>query len=561
MQKQSERTLTLISNEAKQRNICGYSFDEFLELVRSFHGYQAPGVLLGGMMVEAAIQRLPENILYDAVSETTHCLPDAIQLLTPCTTGNGWLRVFNLGRYALSFYDKCEGDGVRVAVDPDALEAWPEIKTWLFKLKEKKDQDSPLLLKQIREAGLDIFKFQEVHILPKYLVKHPKAAIAVCSLCREPYPREHGRICRACKGETPYFSHPSSGDQPDITFPSVSKIPVEQAVGRKALHDMTQIVPGKSKGPVFKRGQMISVGDICRLGQMGRQSIYVDEESPGAEWIHEDKAALGFAREMAGSGVMFKEPPAEGKISFIASTDGLLTIDEERLERFNLAPGVMCATRKNHTVMTKGHEFAGTRAIPLYLHQSDYERAMAILSEGPLFQVRRMKKARVGILVTGTEVFTGVIQDKFIPVIQAKVKECGCKVVHTAIVPDEIEAMEKGISAILEAGAELMVTTAGLSVDPDDITRQGLIKAGAEDMRYGAPILPGAMTLLCRIGDVKVFGVPACALFFKTTSFDLLLPRILADIPITRNDLARMGHGAFCQQCKTCQYPKCAFGK
>ncbi len=561
MQKQSKRALTLISNNAEQPTICGYSYNEFLELVRSFHGYQAPGVVMGGMMVEAAIQRLPEKILYDAVSETTHCLPDAIQLLTPCTTGNGWLRVFNLGRCALSLYDKYEGDGVRVAVDPDALEAWPEIKTWLFKLKEKKDQDSPLLLKQIRDAGSNILKFQEVIILPKYLIKHHKAAIAVCPLCNEPYPREHGRICRACKGETPYLAHPQSDHHPEISFPAVSKIPVEQAVGRKALHDMTQIIPGKSKGPVFKRGQMISVGDICRLGQMGRQSIYVADALPGSEWIHEDEAALGFARAMAGEGVIFKEPPAEGKISFIAATDGLLNIDEDRLERFNLMPGVMCATRKNHTVMTKGHAFAGSRAIPLYLHQSDFERAMAVLSEGPLFQVRRLKKTRVGILVTGTEVFTGVIQDKFIPVIQAKVKEYGCQVVRTAIVPDEIEAMEKSIKDIITAGAELLVTTAGLSVDPDDITRQGLMKAGAEDMLYGAPILPGAMTLLCRIGDVKVFGVPACALFFKTTSFDLLLPRILADIPITRNDLARIGHGAFCQQCKTCKYPKCAFGK
>jgi formylmethanofuran dehydrogenase subunit E len=185
---------------------------------------------------------------------------------------------------------------------------------------------------------------------------------------------------------------------------------------------------------------------------------------------------------------------------------------------------------------------------------------MGVLGDGPLFRVLPMRRARVGILITGTEVFQGLIKDRFAPIIEAKVRKHGCEVVRALIVPDDRAAIRGGVGELLDEGVDLLVTTAGLSVDPDDVTRQGLLDAGATDLLYGAPILPGAMTLLARIGAARVMGVPACALYFKATSFDLLLPRVLAGLEITRRDLARLGHGAFCLDCKRCSFPKCPFG-
>jgi len=144
---------------------------------------------------------------------------------------------------------------------------------------------------------------------------------------------------------------------------------------------------------------------------------------------------------------------------------------------------------------------------------------MAILSEGPLFQVIPLRKARVGILVTGSEVFDGLVEDRFIPIIGAKVQRYDCEVVQAQVVPDDREAIRVGIMDLVQSGADLVVTTAGLSVDPDDVTRLGLLDAGVTEMTYGAPVLPGAMTLLARLGAVQIIGVPACALYFKTTSF------------------------------------------
>jgi formylmethanofuran dehydrogenase subunit E len=188
-------------------------------------------------------------------------------------------------------------------------------------------------------------------------------------------------------------------------------------------------------------------------------------------------------------------------------------------------------------------------------------KAMAVLQEGRLFSVLPLRRPRAGILVTGTEVFTGLVEDRFIDIITTKVERLQGQVVKSLIVPDDRQAIRRGVAELLEAGIDLLVTTAGLSVDPDDVTRQGLVEAGATDLRYGAPILPGAMTLLARIGPVQVMGVPACALFFKTTSFDLLLPRLLAGLSPNRRDLAKLGHGALCLECQTCTFPRCPFGK
>jgi formylmethanofuran dehydrogenase subunit E len=321
------------------------------------------------------------------------------------------------------------------------------------------------------------------------------------------------------------------------------------------------IIPGISKGAAFVRGQQFTAGDLCRLQQMGRQRVYVEEaEVSATEWVHENQAALAFAGAMAGEGVQFRESPQEGKISFMAGRGGLFVVDEEGLEAFNMISGVMCASRRSFTPVTEGRNLAATRAIPLFLPQAAFLQAMTVLRRAPLFRVLPMSRARVGILVTGSEIFQGLIEDKFIPIIGAKVEAFNCEVVKAVIVPDERKAIRDGTEELIRCGTDLIVTTAGLSVDPDDVTRQGLIDAGATEMLYGAPVLPGAMTLLARIGAVQVLGVPACALYFKTTSFDLLFPRLLAGLKITRRDLARMGHGSFCLECKACTFPKCPFG-
>ena len=538
------------------------AFEDFVERARQFHGYPAPGLLLGGFMVEAAKARLPEGILFDAISETAWCLPDAVQMLTPCTVGNGWLKILNLGIYAVTLYDKETCRGFRVAVDTRELARWPEMQTWLLKSKPKREQDSVRLREEIRLAGASVCRMDEVDVQPLRVTRRSKGGIAVCPVCAEAYPANHGRVCRLCQGEAPYEHWGESPAADDQDGPGLRAVPAALAVGRSLAHDMTRIEPGKHKGPAFRRGQTLEAGDVCRLQKMGRNTVYVQPEGDGpAGWIHEDQAAKAFASALTGRGVEAAGEPREGKVQLLAAHDGVLDIDEDTLESFNMLPGVMAATRHHGAMVEAGARVAATRAIPLYLPEKTFGRAMRVLDGPPAINVLPMRKAEVGILVTGTEVFTGLVKDRFEPIISGKVKALGCSVAASTIVPDEREAVRDGVLGLLEAGADLIVTTAGLSVDPEDLTRQGLVDAGAEDMRYGAPMLPGAMLLLARIGTAQVVGVPACALFYKTTSFDVILPRLLAGMTIGRKELARLAVGGMCMECKTCTYPKCPFGK
>jgi formylmethanofuran dehydrogenase subunit E len=182
-----------------------YSFEEYIENVKSFHGSVAPGMIIGGFMVDLAQESLPEGEFFDVICETWSCLPDSVQLLTPCTIGNGWMRILDLGRYAMTFYEKYGGEGVRVYLDPTKVEEWPEIKSWFFRLKPKREQDMQLLLRQIQKAGKGIFSIQRVRVKPDMITKESKGSIVICSRCNEAYPARDGNICRACQGESPYL--------------------------------------------------------------------------------------------------------------------------------------------------------------------------------------------------------------------------------------------------------------------------------------------------------------------------------------------------------------------
>jgi len=543
-------------------NIGPYSFDEYIHLVKSFHGHVAPGMIIGGIMVDMALNNTPAGEFFDALCETESCLPDAVQLLTPCTVGNGWLRIANVGRYAVTLYEKYKGEGIRVYLDSSKLDAWPGIKEWFFKLKPKKEQDSKALFQQIRDAGTNLYSLQKVRVQPQFLEKRSKGIIAVCPLCGEAYPSKDGEVCRACGDRTLYADIAASSPASAAKRPPLRAVSVEDAVGRSLLHDMTRVVPHSEKGPAFNSSHVVEREDIDLLLTMGKKRLYVaGNDEPGNEWVHENEAAVAVGRAMAGDGVAFTDAPSEGKVTFAAGRDGLLVVDEERLMHFNRVPDVMCASRQTCSTVSTGDKIGGTRAIPLYIARDTLDRALAVLGERPLFSVLPLRKPRAGILVTGTEVYEGLVQDGFVPVMRKKLERLGATAIHSRIVPDDRDAIAGAVGELIGEGIDLLVTTGGLSVDPDDVTRMGLEDAGATDVLYSAPILPGAMTLIARIGDVQVIGVPAAALYYKTTSFDLLVPRLLAGLTISRDDLARMGSGAFCLECPNCTFPLCPFGR
>ena len=341
---------------------------------------------------------------------------------------------------------------------------------------------------------------------------------------------------------------------------ALKTVPVTEAAGMVLPHDMTEIIPGEKKGPTFKKGHVIKDSDIPHLQRMGKNHIYVLELS--GDELHEDEAALAMAQAIAGPGIEYDSQPSEGKVGFRAEAEGLLRVDRRRLLALNLLGEVMLATWHDNTVVRKGDLVAAGRAIPLVVPRQVVDEAVSIASNaGGLIRVLPWKIRRGAVLVTGQEVFEGRIKDAFGPIMKEKLKDYGVDVLSYSLVPDDAGMILEEIKKVLGMGTELILCTGGMSVDPDDVTRKAIEKAGATDIVYGSPVLPGAMFLVSRIGDVPVLGIPACAMYFRTTVLDLVLPRVLAGERIDRGKIAALGHGGLCLNCKRCSYPLCPFGK
>ncbi|MFO7984716.1 MAG: molybdopterin-binding protein [Desulfatiglandaceae bacterium] len=341
---------------------------------------------------------------------------------------------------------------------------------------------------------------------------------------------------------------------------SATTIPVEASVGTILAHDITEIRPGQFKGPAFKKGHIIKEEDVPHFRRIGKDHLYVLHLEPGE--VHEDDAALRLATALAGKGVGFDPHPSEGKIHLKATHPGLLKVDVKALTRINLISDISCSSRHTHTVMEEGDIVAGVRAIPLVIEEEPLQKGEKIATEaGGIFTVKPFLTPNTGLVVTGNEVFSGLIDDKFAPIIRKKLQLFDCDIMEIAFTPDDRQRIASEIRKFLEKGAEMIVVAGGMSVDPDDITRVAIADAGAEDMVYGTPVLPGAMFLYGRFGDVPILGLPACVLFYRATVLDLILPRVLTGERIDREDVAALAHGGLCLGCDTCHFPLCPFGK
>jgi hypothetical protein len=341
----------------------------------------------------------------------------------------------------------------------------------------------------------------------------------------------------------------------------IQVVEIENAVGYPLAHDITEIVPGEFKGPAFLKGHILRGNDLDHLRRLGKNHLYILK--PEQDEMHEDEAAVELANALCGGGVAWRGAPREGKIALKATRDGILKVDVEALMQFNLQGDVMCATRHTNTLVKRGDKVAATRAIPLVVARRIVERAVQAADQSAtgVLRVTPLAKARAGVMITGDEVYSGRIQDRFEPIIRRKVAEMGGEIIDLVFLPDDDERIANAATAMVASGANLIISTGGMSVDPDDRSRHALKRAGAVDMVYGSPVLPGAMFMVAYLGAVPVLGIPACGMYAARTVLDLILPRVLAGEKISRSEIASLGHGGLCLKCETCSFPACAFGK
>ncbi len=338
----------------------------------------------------------------------------------------------------------------------------------------------------------------------------------------------------------------------------IQAVSVQEAVGKVLLHDITEIVPDLFKGPSFRKGHIITEADVEKLLDLGKQNIYVSGLNGE---VHENDAALRIARAAMGKGLEISDPK-EGKVGFTATSLGLLKINVPALEKLNSVQDVIFSTLHTNQVVRRSQELAGTRVIPLSIDKNKVIEAEKICEQHfPIIEVKPFAKLDVGLVVTGSEVFSGRIRDGFGPVVTKKFEALGSCITKKVIVSDELSMTVSAIHSLIEDGAQMIAVTGGMSVDPDDLTPAAIRAAGGKITSYGAPVLPGAMFMLAYIGDVPVVGLPGCVMYHRASIFDLIIPRLLAGETIQKSDIVKLGHGGFCSSCKNCRFPNCSFGK
>ncbi len=335
-------------------------------------------------------------------------------------------------------------------------------------------------------------------------------------------------------------------------------VPVQEAVGKILLHDITQIIPDIFKGPSFKKGHLITESDVEELLDLGKEHIYV--ACLNGE-IHENDAAVRIADAAIGNNIVPSEPN-EGKVGLTSKIKGLLKINIQGLLELNSVQDVIFSTLHTNQMVDKGKELAGTRIIPLSTDENHVLKAEKICQKYfPIIHVKPFSKTDVGLVVTGSEVFSGRIKDGFGPVVEKKFEELGSPIMEKIIVSDKLEMTVDAIKGLIKDGAGIVAVTGGMSVDPDDLTPAAIKAAGGDVISYGAPVLPGAMFMLAYIDTIPVIGLPGCVMYHRASIFDLVVPRILAGEKIEKSDIIQMGHGGFCSSCRTCRFPSCSFGK
>ena len=336
-------------------------------------------------------------------------------------------------------------------------------------------------------------------------------------------------------------------------------IRTEDAVGHVLCHDMTQIIKDQYKDARFRKGHIVTEADIPVLLSMGKEHLYVWEMTPGM--VHENDAAERLLA-LCGQENMTRSEVKEGKIELKAACDGLFQVDSRRLIAVNSIEDIMIATRKGNTAVKKGDKLAGMRVIPLIIEEERLRAAEAAAGTAPLLKLLPYVKKTAAIVATGSEVKNDLIQDTFTPVVRDKLAAYGIETVSVLYSGDGVDNVANAIAETRQTGADLILCTGGMSVDPDDNTPGGIRQSGARIVTYGAPVLPGAMFLLGYFeDDTPIMGLPGCVMYAGATIFDLALPRIAAGVEMTRTDFAVMGEGGLCLGCRPCHWPDCPFGR
>ena len=337
----------------------------------------------------------------------------------------------------------------------------------------------------------------------------------------------------------------------------MKKVRVEDAVGMTLCHDLTEIRDG-FKGAAFRRGHVITPEDIPHMLDIGKRTVFVWEESAGE--IHEEDAALRMAAMAPVPGAHYTGP-AEGKVLLLSDASGLFRVDTDLLRKINAIGDLTISTLPDHYPVRPGMRLASMRVVPLVTREAQIQEAEAFCAGKKLLDLLPYQPLAAGIIITGSEIFHGRIQDKFEAVARKKLSAYPGTILGVTVCDDDPDMLTGAAREFLDQGADFLIFSGGMSVDPDDVTPSAIRRLGCDVISHGVPSQPGNMSLVAYLGDIPVLGVPGAAISLPTTIFDVLLPQLYAGVRFTKEDLIALGDGGLCQLCPVCHFPNCTFGR
>jgi len=321
----------------------------------------------------------------------------------------------------------------------------------------------------------------------------------------------------------------------------------ERLVGWVLCHD----VRDRTGALALRKGQVLDAAAAARLVGAAEGEVHCLEVEPGD--VHEDPAAERLARAVGGAGVRVRDS-AGGQWALVAERRGLLEVRVAALDAVNALDGISVYTLYDAQVVDAAEVVARAKVTPLVIPEAVVREAETrARTAGGLVTVHGFRP--LGVAAVAPAGLESRARARFETALREKVAWFGGRLIRLDFVAPEAPALARALEAAVAAGAELLVAAGGNALDPLDPVFGGLERLGARVSRRGVPAHPGSLLWLGTLGATPVVGMPSCGMFSQATTFDLVLPRILAGETIGNREIADLGHGGLLSRDVAYRFP------
>jgi hypothetical protein len=299
-----------------------------------------------------------------------------------------------------------------------------------------------------------------------------------------------------------------------------------------------------------RKGDVIDTVMIPKLAVLGSRELHLLEPEPND--LHENEAGIRLVRAIAGDGIRVTGP-SESQYELMADRRGLLRVHEDILREINAIDGISILTRFDNQPVNEGEPLAGVKVTPILMPRERIEHAEALAANQAPLEVLAFRPLRVGVLVA--ERVDSSNLDRFRKAFERKLGWYGGTLVSLMQTENDQPSFERHLNELAGQGLDVVMVAGASSLDPLEPLFGALRQLDARIVKHGVPVHPGSLFWIVEIRGVPLFGLSSCEMFSHKTVLDLILPRLFAGQPVTRETLVELGHGGMLGQEMAFRFP------